>query len=72
MPAIERYAAHSHSTVWRGDCPVVPCAESFLVEADPWQEKISVLSALREHRHPAERHAHGQFVVFDDFTHGGE
>ena len=72
MPAIERHAAHPHATVWRGDCPVAPCEESFLVEADPWQEKISVLSALSEHRNTGERHAHGQFVVFDDYTQGGE
>ena len=72
MSAIERHAAHPHATVWRGDCPVAPCAESFLVEADPWQEKISVLSALSEHRHLADPHAHGQFVVFDDQTLGGE
>ncbi len=72
MPAIDRFSMHPSASIWQGDCPVIRCEKSFSIEADPWQEKISVLTAFSDHLDPNRAHTHGEFVVYDDLIHGGE
>lgn len=78
MPAIRLQERRTAFAKWSGACPAGSCGTVFEVEADPWQGKISVLSALR-HSPPYrrtlgqyERHVHGSFVVYEDPERGGE
>ena len=78
MPPIRLHEKDTSSARWAGECPAFGCGTSFEVVADPWQNKISVLSSLRPAIRfpPAQlrrgRHVHGRFVVTEPYERGGE
>lgn len=78
MPAISLQEQWPAFARWSGACPAASCANRFEVESDPWQGKISVLSALGQTpRYLGTlgrriRHVHGRFAVYENFERGGE
>lgn len=78
MPAIRLHERSPVAAKWGGQCPESDCPRCFEVEADPWQSKISVLSALRpevaavRRALPASRHFHGRYAVYEPHERGGE
>lgn len=72
MTSIRLQKRHEDEAQWAGRCRHSDCSRPLRVKSEAWQNKIEVLSALREHPARKKGHLHGTVTVHGYKERGGE